>query len=108
MPMPSHAKSGAGGQRWRFRRWPILRVAARVWADFDWRRGEADFQRALQLDSNDAARIALGRVRPPLGQPAVAARLTEQALVNDSLNARAWHALGTYLMSLQRLDRGRP
>ncbi len=83
----------------------LARGRLRVWADFDWRRGEADFQRALQLDpGNDAARIALGEVEASLGRPAVAARLTEQALVNDSLNARAWHALGTYLMSLQRLD----
>ncbi len=76
-----------------------------VWSDFDWRGGQAEYLRALQLSpGSGATKVALAEVEAMLGDPQRAAILTREALATDALNAHAWHLLATFLMSLGQLD----
>jgi len=83
----------------------LARGKLRVWADFDWTGGAADYRRALQLaPGSSPIKTSLGEVEAMLGHPQRAEVLTRDALAADPLNAHAWHLLATYLMSLGRLD----
>ncbi|MEO6226241.1 MAG: hypothetical protein ABIO61_00070 [Thermomonas sp.] len=76
-----------------------------IWSEFNWISGEAEIRRARELDPHDdAILLALGEVEAILGHVDRAVTLTKQALSTDTLNARAWHSLATYQMSLGQLD----
>jgi serine/threonine-protein kinase len=83
----------------------LARGTLLIWSQFDWVGGQAEFRRALELDPHgEATLLALGEAEAILGHVDRAVSLTRQALSTDTLNARAWHSLATYQMSLGRLD----
>ena len=74
-------------------------------ADFDWRRAEAEFRRALELAPNDGeAKVSLGNQLATFGEVEPAIELTQQALVTEPLRANWYDNLAIYLWALNRLD----
>ena len=73
--------------------------------DFDWRGGEAELQRAVEVAPDDGeALFQLGVARASQGDLVQAVELTRKALKLDPLNV-VWHQwLVAYLMPLGRLD----
>ncbi len=73
--------------------------------DFDWRGGEAELKRAVELAPDDGeALFQLGVARASQGDLGQAVELTRKALEIDPLNV-VWHQwLAVYLMPLDRLD----
>ena len=73
--------------------------------DFDWRGGEAELQRAVEVAPDDGeALFQLGVARASQGDLVQAVQLTRKALKLDPLNV-VWHQwLVAYLMPLGRLD----
>lgn len=73
--------------------------------DFDWRGGEAEFKRAVELAPDDGeALFQLGVARASQGDLGQAVALTRKALKIDPLNVVWDQWLVVYLMPLGRLD----
>jgi len=74
-------------------------------ADFDWRRAETEFRRALELAPNDGdAKFNLGNQLATFGEVEPAIDLTRQALDTEPLRANWYNWLASYLWGLNRLD----
>ena len=73
--------------------------------DFDWRGGESEFKRAVELaPENGEAQFQLGVARASQGDIEQAVALTKNALKIDPLNAVWEQWLAVYLMTQGRLD----
>jgi serine/threonine-protein kinase len=74
-------------------------------ADFDWRRAEVEYRRAVELAPNDGAlKFWLAHQLATVGEVEQAIDLMHQALTTEPLQAD-WHKwLATYLSGLNRLD----
>jgi TolB-like protein len=76
--------------------------------DFDWKNGEAELRKAVQLAPEDGdALYQLGVARASQGDLQQAVELTRRALKLDPLNANWYRWLVAYLMPLGKLDEAR-
>lgn len=74
-------------------------------ADFDWRRAEAEFRRALDLAPNDAqAKVYFATLLAAFGKLDQAIEITRQALATEPLQAHWYNWLATYLSGQNSLD----
>jgi tetratricopeptide (TPR) repeat protein len=74
-------------------------------ANFDWKRAEAEFRRAIELaPHDDASKATLADLLATLGHPEQAVELAREALTSDPLCASCYHWLASYLSPLHRLD----
>ncbi len=83
----------------------VARGMLMVWNDFDWTGGEAEYHKALELQPNNSAAIALrSSLLATLGRVDEAIELIRLSLKSDALNAQSLHKLGAYLMAQGKLD----
>jgi serine/threonine protein kinase/Tfp pilus assembly protein PilF len=83
----------------------LARADLLEFADFDWRRAEDEYRRALALAPNDApAQFGLGQLLASVGEVEQAIELTRQALATEPLRANVYDWLGCYFLGLNRLD----
>ncbi|MDE2408466.1 MAG: tetratricopeptide repeat protein [Xanthomonadaceae bacterium] len=76
--------------------------------DFDWKNGEAELRKAVELAPEDGdALYQLGVARASQGDLQQAVELTRKALRHDPLNANWYRWLVAYLMPLGKLDEAR-
>ncbi len=76
--------------------------------DFNWKEGEAELRKAVELAPDDGdALYQLGAVRASQGDLKQAVELTRRALKINPLDANWYRWLASYLMPLGRLDEAR-